>query len=33
LQRSFRKRRDLDGLPVDENEIVALGARVMELTQ
>ncbi len=33
LQRSLRKRRDLDGLPVDENEIVALGARVMELTQ
>jgi predicted Ser/Thr protein kinase len=33
LQRSLRKRRDIDGLPVDENEIVAIGARVMELAQ
>ena len=33
LQRSLRKRRDLDGLPVDENEIVALGSRVMDLAQ
>jgi 3-deoxy-D-manno-octulosonic acid kinase len=31
LQRSLRKRRELDGLPVDENEILAFGARVMEL--
>jgi hypothetical protein len=31
LQRSLRKRRDLDGLPVDEKEIVAFGARVTEL--
>jgi len=33
LQRSLRKRRDLDGLPIDEGEIVALGARAMELAQ
>jgi hypothetical protein len=33
LQRSLRKRRDLDQLPVDENEIVAFGVRVMELAQ
>jgi tRNA A-37 threonylcarbamoyl transferase component Bud32 len=33
LQRSLRKRRDLDQLPIEEKEIVALGARVMELMQ
>jgi hypothetical protein len=33
LQRSLRKRRDLDQLPVDESEIVAFGTRVMELAQ
>ena len=33
LQRSLRKRRDLNQLPVDEKEIVAFGARVMELAQ
>jgi 3-deoxy-D-manno-octulosonic acid kinase len=33
LQRSLRKRRDLDGLPIDETEIVTFGARVAELAQ
>lgn len=33
LQRSLRKRRDLDQLPIDEKEIVVLGARIMELAQ
>ena len=33
LQRSLRKRRHLDQLPVDEKEIVAFGARVTELAQ
>lgn len=31
LQRSLRKRRAENGLPVEEKEIVALGARVVEL--
>lgn len=33
LKRSLRKRRDLDKLPIDESEIVALGERIMELAK
>lgn len=33
LKRSLRKRRDLDGLPIEESEIVALGERIMDLAQ
>jgi tRNA A-37 threonylcarbamoyl transferase component Bud32 len=33
LKRSLRKRRDLDKLPIQESEIVALGERVMELAR
>jgi 3-deoxy-D-manno-octulosonic acid kinase len=33
LKRSLRKRRDLDRLPIEESEIVALGERIMELAK
>jgi hypothetical protein len=33
LKRSLRKRRDLDRIPIEESEIVALGERIMELAK
>ena len=33
LKRSLRKRRDVDRLPIDESEIIALGERVIELAK
>jgi hypothetical protein len=33
LKRSLRKRRDVDKLPIDESEIVALGERILELAK
>jgi 3-deoxy-D-manno-octulosonic acid kinase len=33
LERSLRKRRELDGLTIEEREIAGLGARVMELAK
>ena len=33
LKRSLRKRRDLDKLPIEESEIVALGERIAELAK